>query len=165
MEFEASGENRMNRVNIMRYKRTTFLLIFLLSLSSLFSARNIKETDLPEKYRGWLKQTSYIILPQEKDVAPAYATHFFNYKGVVSTDSLTNYIESIAEIALIIDPVLNISFLHFSISPVSFSIDYLEPNEQYYCNFKLSVCLRKNTEIIFQYSKDFPFYFHPDEAD
>ncbi|MBA7681789.1 hypothetical protein ES703_90129 [subsurface metagenome] len=137
----------------MRYKRTTFLLIFLLSLSTLFSARKIKETELSAKHREWLKQTSYIIPPLS------------NYKGVVSTDSLTNYIESIAEIALSLDPVLDISFLHFSINPVSFSIDYIEPKEQYYCNFKLIVILRKDTEIIFQYSKDFPFYFYPDEAD
>lgn len=153
MEFEASSENRINKVNIMRYKRTIFLLIFLLSLSTLFSARKIKETDLSEKHREKLKQTSYIIPPLS------------NYKGVVSTDDLTNYIESIAEIALSLDPVLDISFLHFSISPVSFSFDYIEPKEQYYCNFKLSVSLKKDTEIIFQYSKDFPFYFYPDEAD
>lgn len=175
----------------MRYKQTTFLLIFLLSLSTLFSARKIKEKDLCEKYREIVpaladvftslipgqRPFNYILSPRnnivlanifespKKNIAPAYATHFLNYKGVVSTDYLTNYIESIAEIALIPDPNLNISFLHFSISPVSFSIDYIEPKEQYYCNFKLSVSLRKNTEIIFQYSKDFPFYFYPDEAD
>jgi GWxTD domain-containing protein len=192
----------------MRYKQTTFLLIFLLALSTLFSARKIKEKDLPEKHREWLRQTSYIILPQEKDVfmqltsdkerdifieafwqqrdptpgtpqneykrdhkrrlidvAPACDNHFLNDKGVMSTDYLTNYIESTAEIALTLDPALNISFLHFCISPVSFSVDYFEPKDQYYCNFKLNVSLRKDTEIIFQYSKDFPFYFYPDEAD
>jgi hypothetical protein len=151
MEFEDLGEK--SKMNIMRYKQTIFLLIFLFSLSTLFPARKIKEKDLSEKYREWLKQTSYIIPPLS------------NYKGVVSADYLTNYIESIAEIALILDPVLDISLLHFSISPVSFSSDYVEPKEQYYCNFKLSVSLRKEAEIIFQYSKDFPFYFYPDEAD
>ncbi len=149
----------------MRNKRITFLLIFLLSFSTLFSSRKIKETDLSGKYREWLQQTTYIIPLQKKDVAPAYATHFFNYEGVVNTDYLTNYIESITEIALTLDPVLDISFLHFSINPVSFSCDYFEQKEQYYCNFKLNVSLRKDTEIIFQYSKNFPFYFYPDEAD
>ncbi|NIO48619.1 MAG: hypothetical protein GTN73_04155 [Candidatus Aminicenantes bacterium] len=149
----------------MRYKLTTFLLLFLLLVSAIFSASNVKGKDISEKYKEWLRQTSSTISPQEKDVATSYANHFFNYKGAVSTDNLTNYIESITEIALILDPILNISFLHFSISPVFFSTDYIELNEQYYCNFKLSVSLRKNTEIIFQYSKDFPFYFYPDEAD
>jgi tetratricopeptide (TPR) repeat protein len=147
----------INKKNIMRYKLTTFLLVFLFLFSTLFSSPKIKEKDL-------------IILANifgspKKNIAPVYATHFLNYKGVVSADYLTNYIESIAEIALIPDPILKISFLHFSISPVSFSADYFEQNEQYSCNFKLNVSLRKDTEIIFQYSKDFPFYFYPDEVD
>ena len=178
-------------MNIMRYKQTIFLLIFLFSLSTLFPARKIKEKNLSEKYREIAPPLAdvfiflipgqhpfnYIPSPRnnivlanifespKKNIAPAYATHFLNYKGVVSTAYLTNYIESIAEIALTLDPVLNISFLHFSISPVSFSCDYFEQKEQYYCNFKLNVSLRKDTEIIFQYSKNFPFYFYPDEAD
>ncbi len=95
----------------------------------------------------------------KKDVNPAYATHFLNYRGIVSTEYLTNYIESSADTAVIIDPVLNINFLHFSISPKSVSVDYFEPKDQYYCNFELSVSVRKDEEIIFQYTKDFPFYF------
>jgi len=149
----------------MRYKMTTLLLLFLLLVSTIFSASMLKGKDLSEKYKEWLKQPSYIILPQEKDVAPAYATQFPDYEGFMSTDYLTNYIESITEVALILDPILNISFLHFSISPSSVSVDYIEAKDQYICNFKLKVSLRKDTEIIFQYCKDFPFYYYPDEAD
>lgn len=100
-----------------------------------------------------------------KDINPTYATHFLNYKGVVSTDYLTNYVESQTDLALIQDPILSINFLHFSISPARVSIDYFDPNDQYYCNYELNVSVRKEETLIFQYSKDFPFYFEPDRVD
>ena len=97
-----------------------------------------------------------------KDVNPTYASHFLNYKGVVSTEYLTNFIESNTDIAIIHSPVLNMNFVHFSINPKFVSIDYFEPKDQYYCNFSLNVSLRKNEVVLFQYSKDYPFYFPPD---
>lgn len=100
-----------------------------------------------------------------KDVNPTYATHFLNYRGVVSTEYLTNFVESQTDVALIQDPILSINFLHFSISPSSVSIDYFEPNDQYYCNYQLNVSVRKEDTLIFQYSKDFPFYFNPDRME
>ncbi len=106
-----------------------------------------------------------IIESPKKDISPAYATHFLDYKGIVSTEYLTNYIESSAEVAVVRDAVLDIPFVHFSMAPKKLSIDYYEPNDQYYCNFKLSVSLRKGDRIIFQYSKDFPFYFPPANVD
>jgi GWxTD domain-containing protein len=100
-----------------------------------------------------------------KDINPTYATHFLNYKGIVSTDYLTNFVDSQTNVALIQDPVLSINFLHFSISPTRVSIDYFEPKDQYYCNYQLNVSVRKDEALIFQYSKDFPFYFEPDRVD
>ncbi len=101
----------------------------------------------------------------QKEINPLYATHFLNYKGVVSTEYLTNYIESHTDVALIQDPIMNINFIHFSISPSRVSIDYFEPNDQYYCNYQLNVSVRKEEKLIFQYSKDFPFYFKPDNVE
>ncbi len=101
----------------------------------------------------------------KKDINPNYATHFLNFKGVVSTEYLTNYIESITDTALIIDPILDINFLHFSINPKEVSIDYFEPRDQYYCNFQLNVSVRKDENLVFQYSKDFPLYFAPAEIE
>jgi GWxTD domain-containing protein len=101
----------------------------------------------------------------KKDINPNYATHFLNFRGVVSTEYLTNYIESATDTALIIDPILNINFLHFSINPKEVSIDYFEPKDQYYCNFQLNVSVRKDEDLVFQYSKDFPFYFAPAEIE
>jgi len=101
----------------------------------------------------------------KKDVSPKYATHFMNYKGVVSTEYLTNYVENTSYAALIIDPLLNLNFVHFSISPKNISFDYFEQKDQYYCNFQINVSLRKGDDIIFQYSKDFPFYFSPSDTE
>jgi GWxTD domain-containing protein len=101
----------------------------------------------------------------KKDINPTYATHFLNYRGIVSTDYLTNYVESQTDVALVQDPILNINFLHFSISPSRVSIDYFEPKDQYYCNYELNVSVRTGETLIFQYSKDFPFYFEPDRVD
>jgi len=106
-----------------------------------------------------------ILESPKKDISPSYATHFLDYIGVVSTEYLTNYVESETQIAWTQDSILGINFLHFSIVPVSVSVDYFEPKDQYYCNFKSSVSVRKEESIIFQYSKNFPFYFSPDSID
>jgi len=97
-----------------------------------------------------------------KNISPSYATHFLDYKGIVSTEYLTNYIESAAVAAVVNEPILGISFCHFSVAPKKISVAYYEPKDQYYCNFKLDVSLRQGEKIIYQYPKDFPFYFDPD---
>ncbi len=98
----------------------------------------------------------------KKNISPSYATHFLDYKGLVSTEYLTNYVESSAVATVIEEPILGISFCHFSVAPKKISVDYFEPKDQYYCNFKLDVSLRRDDRIIYQYTKDFPFYFEPD---
>lgn len=95
----------------------------------------------------------------KKDVNPSYATHFLNYKGVVSTEYLTNFVDSESIVEVIPDPATGLSFVHLSIVPKSISVDYYEPKDQYYCPFQLNLSLRNGENIIFQYSKDIPFYF------
>ena len=104
-----------------------------------------------------------IIESPKKDVNHGYATHFLSYKGLVTTEYMTNFIENEASTAFIPDPVTGINFLHFSIVPKSISLDYYEPKDQFFCNFSLDVSLRKKDDIIFQYSKEFPLYFASDE--
>lgn len=104
---------------------------------------------------------SSIFESPKKDISPSYATHFLEYKGIVSTEYLTNYIDSNALTALVKDPVLGINFLHFSMSPKKMSINYYQPKDEYYCNFKMSISLRSGETIIYQYTKDYPFYFPP----
>ncbi|MCJ7581439.1 MAG: GWxTD domain-containing protein, partial [Candidatus Aminicenantes bacterium] len=100
-----------------------------------------------------------ILESAKNEVTPTYATHFLDYKGIVDTEYMTNFVESEAQIDVIKDPVSGLNFLHFSILPSEISVDYYEPNDQYYSDLRIDVSLRVQDRIIFQYSKDFPLYF------
>lgn len=95
----------------------------------------------------------------KKKISPSYATHFLDYKGMVSIEYMTNYIESEVQVALIQDPQMQLDFLHFSIAPKHLTVEYYEPKDQYYCNFVLDVSLKKDENVIYQYTKNFPMYF------
>jgi len=99
------------------------------------------------------------------DVNPSYATHFLNYKGLVSTEYLTNYVESDAATAVLEDPVTGLRFFHFSMVPVDVNVDLYEPKSQFYCNFQVNVSLRDGEAIVFQYNREFPLYFPEDSWD
>jgi len=96
----------------------------------------------------------------KKNISPSYATHFLNFKGVVSTEYMTNYIESTATVALAKDPSRD-HLLPFCPLTKSISLDYYKPKDQYFCSMKMDVSLRSGEKIIFQYSKDFPVYIPP----
>jgi len=101
-----------------------------------------------------------------KDVNPSYATHFFDYKGLVSTEYMTNMIEAQSMAAVITDPVLGLPFVHFSLAPQKVSVDYYEPTEQYFCVFKLSVSLRPagaKEPVLYQFTRDHSLYFTAEE--
>jgi GWxTD domain-containing protein len=106
-----------------------------------------------------------ILESPKKDVNPSYATHFLDYKGIVSTEYLTNYVDSYTTTALIEDPVTGLRFLHFSMVPTDVNVDYYVPKSQYYCNFQVNVSLRSGEDIIFQYAREFPLYFPEDSWD
>ena len=101
----------------------------------------------------------------KKDVNPAYASHFLNYKGIVSTEYLTNFVESYSSTALIQDPVTGLRFLHFSIVPADVNVDAYVPKNQFYCNFRVDISLRNGEAVIFQYSREFPLYFPDSDWD
>ena len=98
-------------------------------------------------------------------VNPAYSTHFLDLRGVVSTEYLTNFVENSTDIAFIRDPLTGLNFLHFSIAPSTVSIDYYEPNDQFFCNYTVNVSLKNGDDMVFQYDRQFPFYFSPDDLD
>lgn len=100
----------------------------------------------------------------KKDVSPSYATHFLGYKGIVSTEYMTNYVESETNVALIEDPLTRLPFVHFAMVPKSISVSHYAPTDMFSCNFRLDVSLRVGENIIFQYNKDFPFSFTEKDA-
>ncbi len=100
-----------------------------------------------------------ILNSPKKDVNPSYATHFLNYKGVVSTEYLTNFVDSETLAEIIPDPTTGLNFVHFSVAPKSVSVDYYEPRSQYYVPFQMDVSLRSRDKIIFQYNRNMSVYF------
>ena len=70
------------------------------------------------------------------------ATHFLAYKGIVSTEYLTNQLECTTETAVVYDPVVGLAFCHFAMAPKHLSLDYYEPKNEYFCNFQVDVSLR-----------------------
>jgi len=100
-----------------------------------------------------------ILESPKKDINLSYATHFMDYKGIVSTEYMTNFVDSDSCLAVLRDPVTGLDFLHFSMAPRSVSVDLYEPKNQYFCGFHLDVSLRIKDDIIFQYSREMPFYF------
>jgi GWxTD domain-containing protein len=101
----------------------------------------------------------------KKDVNASYATHFLDYKGIVSTEYLTNFVDSNATVDLIQDPMTGLQFLHFSMAPVNVSVDYYVPKSQYFCSYQINVSLRVGDSIIFQYARDFPIYIPDKDVD
>jgi len=101
----------------------------------------------------------------KKAVNPSYATHFLDYKGLVSTEYMSNFVDSTACVDLAKDPLTGLTFLHFSIAPKTVSFDFHAPKNQHFCNLQLNVSLRQGQTVIYQYAKDFPVYFSQEEAD
>lgn len=101
----------------------------------------------------------------KRDVNVAYATHFLDYRGFVSTEYMTNFVESESMTALVHDPMTGLRFLHFTIVPKSVTMEFYEPKNQHYCNFQINASLRVGEDIVFQYTREFPFYFADSEAD
>ena len=106
-----------------------------------------------------------ILESPKKDVNPSYATHFLEYKGLVSTEYLTNFVESYSQTALVEDPVTGLRFLHVSMVPTDINVDFYEPKNEFYCNYQINVSLRSGEAVIFQYSREFPLYFPEDAWD
>jgi len=134
----------------------------ILALSSL----SFIPGDIPLGFQPSLDSTlimANILEYAKRGVTPTYASHFLDYRGIVDTEYMTNFVESEAQIDVIKDPISGLNFLHFSILPSEISVDYYEPNDQYYSDLRIDVSLRVLDNIIFQYSKDFPLYFSDDE--
>ncbi|MGC8891098.1 MAG: GWxTD domain-containing protein [Candidatus Saccharicenans sp.] len=104
-----------------------------------------------------------ILESPKKDINPSYASHFLNYVGLVSTEYLTNFIDSDGSVEVIPDPDTGLNFINFIIAPKNISVDFYEPKKQYFCNFTLNVSLRQKNNLIFQYTREIPVYF-PEEA-
>ena len=101
----------------------------------------------------------------KKGIDESYATHFANYRGVVSTEYLTNFIDMDTQVAIILDPVTGLTFCDFALAPKKLSVDFYEPKDEYYCNFQIDVSLRRENKVIFQYDKELPLTIPADRLE
>ncbi len=110
-------------------------------------------------YQPSLESTLYMAAIWEspkKGLDVRYATHFLNYRGVVSTEYLTNYMKSESVVAILVDPQTGLAYCDFAMSPERLSLDYYEPKGEYSGNFLVDVNLRAGETVILQYSKEYP---------
>ena len=122
-------------------------------------ALSIIPGEIPFNFQPSLQSTIYmanILESPKKGLDERYATHFLNYKGVVSTEYLTNYVESDTYVAVVHDPLTGAAFCDFAMAPKQLSLNYYDEKNEYYCGFQVDASLRAGEKVIFQYSKEFP---------
>lgn len=110
-------------------------------------------------YQPSLQSLNYmaaILDSPKKGLDQTYATHFLNFKGVVSTEYLTNYIKNVGQVAIVFDPLTNLAFCDFAVVPEHLSLDYYDPKSEYFCAFQIDVSLKSGDKTIFQYGKEYP---------
>lgn len=103
-------------------------------------------------------------LPRRR-INSTYARNFLNYKGLVETSVTTNYMSLKTDLYILKNPILKLNFVHFALLPERISVDYSADKDQYYFNFNLLVVLKKGENVIFQYNKNFPFYYSREDLD
>lgn len=101
----------------------------------------------------------------KRAINASYARNFMDFKGVVDVSVTTNYINSRCDLTVFPDPILKLNMIHFSILPERLSVDYSEEKDKYYFSYQLTVLLKKGESVIFQYSKNYPFYYSKEELE
>lgn len=101
----------------------------------------------------------------KKRINASYAKNFLNYKGIVETSVITNYINVRSDLHIIKDPNLNLNFAHFALRPDRLSVDYSPEKDQFYFNFTLTIVVKKGEDIVLEYNKNYPFYYSKDDLE
>jgi GWxTD domain-containing protein len=99
-----------------------------------------------------------------KKLNVSYATNFLKYKGFVNLETSANFIENAHLVSVSREERYDFNFVTISIRPKKISLGYNEDKDKYYFNLNLNVSLRKGEKIIYQYAKNFEFYFEPDKV-
>ncbi len=121
---------------------------------------------IPYRYQPSLEtqaQMAAIAESPRRAVNDTYATHFLSYRGVVSTEYLTNVLEGPTEAAVLFDPRNGLPYVHFALAPRRLSLDYFKDKDEYYCDFQIDVSLRVGNKVVLQYAKDIPIHLPADK--
>jgi tetratricopeptide (TPR) repeat protein len=101
----------------------------------------------------------------KKGLSDSYATHFLNLRGIVSTEYLTNFMNSEAAVAIIHDPATGLTTCDFVIVPERLSVDFYDPKREYSTSFAVDVSLRSGDKVVLQYSKEYPLTIPESQMD
>jgi GWxTD domain-containing protein len=99
----------------------------------------------------------------KRNLNPSYARNFLNFKGIVETSVMTDYVNLKTDLYVLREPTLDMNFVHFALRPDRVSVDYAADVDKYYFNYNLIVVLKKGEDVVMEYTKNFPFYYTQDE--
>jgi GWxTD domain-containing protein len=123
--------------------------------------------DLSDNYRPSMRNNfilANIIESPTKRVNVSYATNFLKYKGYVNIATSANFIENTNLVSVSRDERYGFDLVTVSVRPKKLSLGYNEDKDKYFFNLNLNVSLRQGERIIYQYAKNFEFYFAPDKV-
>ncbi len=99
-----------------------------------------------------------------KRLSATYATNFLKYKGYVDISSSANYVDCTNLVSITREERYGCNLVNLSVRPKKISLGYNEEKDKYFFNLNLNVSMRQGERIIYQYAKNFEFYFEPDKV-
>lgn len=123
--------------------------------------------ELADNYRPSLRNNSImasIIESPTKRLSASYATNFLKYKSYVDITHSANFVENFNLVSLTRDERYGWDLVNVSLRPKKLSLGFNEEKNQYFFNLNLNVSLRQGERILYQYAKNFEFYYDPDKA-
>ncbi len=123
--------------------------------------------EIPSNYQPSIRNNfimANIYESPTKRLNVSYATNFLKYKGYVNIESSANFIENSNLVSVTREERYGFDFVNVSVRPKKISLGYNEDKDRYFFNLNLNVSLRKGEKIIYQYAKNFEFYFEPDKV-
>jgi GWxTD domain-containing protein len=123
--------------------------------------------EMGENYRPSLRNNfvlASIIQSPTRKLSVTYATNFLKYKGYVDVSSSANFIDNINLVSLTREERYGLDMVNVSVRPKKLSMGYNEEKDRYFFNLNLNVSLRQGERIVYQYAKNFEFYFEPDRV-
>lgn len=94
-----------------------------------------------------------------------YADGFLKYKGLVSIENSTRFIECSRIIRIFPDPVRGGHFIHLAVKPKKITVDFSKEKDQYFFHFRMITTLKKDSLTLFQQSRNFDYYLDSKELD
>ena len=124
--------------------------------------------EITDNYRPSLRSNfilANIFESPTKRLNVSYATNFLKYKGYVNIESSANFIENSNLVSVTRDERYGCNFVNVSVRPKKISLGFNEDKDKYFFNLNLNVSLRQAEKIVYQYAKNFEFYFAPDKVE